>query len=290
MNVLIQSLIGGILIGGLYAAMAIGISLVWGALRLINLALLGATLLGGYLTYDLAVHAGWDPLLALVVVLPAMGLLSYALQWLLEAMNLDEFQSLLVTFGVLTMVIAAINIRWSADFRQIPRDLNPYVGTSIRLGGLAFPVALLIGFVAAVVLAVAMHLFLQRSMFGKAIRALAQDREMAAVLGVDYRRLSRWLSGVAGALSGLAGVFVAMVQALHPTLPLEWLGIVFSVVILGGIGSALGSLFAGLIIGAVGALAAVLIGAAAAPLATFLMLILTLLLRPQGLFGTESGT
>lgn len=290
MNVLVQSLIGGILIGGLYAAMAVGVSLVWGALRLINLALLGVTLVGGYLTYDLTVLAGWDPLAAVLVVVPVLGLLSYALQWLFDAMHLDEFQSLLVTFGVLTIAIAGINMRWSADFRQIPRQLNPYVATSIRIGGFAFPVALLIAFLAALILSIAVHLFLQHSMFGRAVRAVAQDRQMAEVLGVNYRSLSRGLSGAAGAVSGLAGVFVVIVQAVYPTLPLEWLGIVFSVVILGGIGSALGSFMAGLIIGAVGAVAAVVIGAAAAPLATFLVLIFTLLLRPQGLFGSAAGT
>lgn len=287
MNVLVQSLIGGVLIGGLYATMSIGVSLVWGALRLINLVLLGITMAAGYLTYDLAVVWGWDPLVSALVVVPVTAVVSFGFQWLFEAMKLDEFQSLLVTFGIITIAIAATKSRWSADFRQIPRDLNPYVASSIQLSDLAFPVALLLAFGVALVLGIGIHLALKRSMFGKAVRAVAQDREIAQVVGVDFVRLSWGLSAAAGGISGLAGVFVAIVQALHPNLAVEWFGVVFSVVILGGIGSALGSLIAGVIIGAVGAVAAVVIGAAAAPLATFLMLILTLLLRPQGLLGTE---
>ncbi|GIU91697.1 MAG: branched-chain amino acid ABC transporter permease [Acidimicrobiia bacterium] len=289
MNVFAQSLVGGVLIGGLYATMSIGVSLVWGALRLINLVLLGITMVAGYLAYDLAVLWGWDPLLAAVVVVPVMAVASFFVQWLFEAMKLDEFQSLLVTFGILTIAIAAVKTRWSADFRQIPRELNPYVASSLSLGDLAFPLALLIAFVIALGIGVGTHLLLERSMFGKAVRAVAQDRDIAQVVGVDYRRLSRLLSAGAGGISGLAGVFVAILQALHPNLAVEWFGVVFSVVILGGIGSALGSLIAGVVIGAVGAAAAVLIGAAAAPLATFLVLILTLLIRPQGLLGGETG-
>jgi branched-chain amino acid transport system permease protein len=144
-------------------------------------------------------------------------------------------------------------------------------------------------FVLAVAIAFGTRYLLERTHFGRAVRALAHDREIAGAFGVDHRRVSMQLAGLAGAYAALAGVFIAMSSSLFPGIAVEWFGIVFSVVILGGLGSTMGTLLAGIIIGTVGAIATVLWGPSTAPLVVFLILIATLLFKPDGLLGAKGA-
>ncbi|MBK5265983.1 MAG: branched-chain amino acid ABC transporter permease [Acidimicrobiia bacterium] len=178
---------------------------------------------------------------------------------------------------------------WSADFRRIPSTANPYASSSLKIGDFAFPTPQLSAFLTAIVIGLLMKYLLDRTYFGKAVRALAQDRDMARAFGVDHRRVAVILSGLAAATAAIAGVFIAMSQALFPGLAVEWVGIVFPVVILGGLGSTLGALGAGVVIGVVAAIASVAWGPSYAPLATFVILIATLLFRPEGLFTRKAS-
>jgi branched-chain amino acid transport system permease protein len=146
----------------------------------------------------------------------------------------------------------------------------------------------LIAFVAAVLIAVGMSLLLSRTYFGKAVRAVAQDRSMARAYGVDPRRVAVILSGLATSFSALAGLFVAVGQSIFPGLAVGWFGIVFSVVILGGLGNTLGTLTAGVVVGVAANTASVTWGPLSAPLVTFLILIAALLFRPEGLLTRRS--
>jgi len=280
-----QAVVSGILSGGLYAMMSLGMSLSWGVLKIINLAHFSFILLSGYFTYQLAFSYGWDPFLAIVVCVPVFALAGMGLQWIFNKVKISEFESLLFTFGVFIILESIMSGVWTADFRRMDTHQNPYQSQSIWLGDVALPVPQLAAFVVAIVIAFGTRYLLDRTDFGRAVRALAQDTQVARAFGVDPQRVAMQLAGLAAAFAALAGVFIAMSRALWPGLAVEWFGIVFSVVILGGLGSTLGTLIAAVIIGLVGGVATVIGGPPMAPLAIFLVLIATLLFRPQGILG-----
>jgi branched-chain amino acid transport system permease protein len=210
------------------------------------------------------------------------------MQVFFHMVKVDEFKSLIITFGIFIILQSLIRTIWSADFRRIGSELNPYATESIHIGAVAFPVSQLVAFAAAGLIAVGMSLLLSRTYFGKAVRAVAQDREMARAFGVDPRRVAVILSGLTTCFSALAGLFVAVGQTIFPGLAVSWFGIVFSVVILGGLGNTLGTLTAGVIVGVASNTAAVTWGPLSAPLVTFLILIAALLFRPEGLLTRRS--
>jgi branched-chain amino acid transport system permease protein len=283
-----QGVVSGVLFGGLYALMSLGLSLSWGALKIINLAHFSFILLSAYIVYQLSVSYQIDPLLAMVVVVPIFFVIGALMQMFFHVVDVDEFKSLIITFGIFIILQSLIQTVWSADFRRIGIELNPYATQSISFGGVAFPVSQLIAFVAAVLIAVGMSLLLSRTYFGKAVRAVAQDRSMARAYGVDPRRVAVILSGLATSFSALAGLFVAVGQSIFPGLAVGWFGIVFSVVILGGLGNTLGTLTAGVVVGVAANTASVTWGPLSAPLVTFLILIAALLFRPEGLLTRRS--
>jgi branched-chain amino acid transport system permease protein len=284
MNV-VQAILSGALIGGLYALMAIGLSVTWGVLRVINLAHFGVILIGAYLTFALATSWGIDPLLTLVVTVPAMFVVGAALQWLFDRLALTEFNSLLASFGLLIITIQVVSNVWSADFQRMDAAVNPYATESVSLGRLVFPVTTLLAFLLAGLVVLGAHLVLRRTFTGRALRAIAQDRAVAGAFGVDHRKLSLLLGGVVGATAALAGAVFALSNALTPETAYEWFGIVFAVVILGGIGEVVGTFAAGILVGVLSGVVSVVWSPATAPFVLFSAIILALLLRPRGLFA-----
>ena len=285
MNTYVQAGVSGVMIGGLYAIMALGLSLTWGLLKVINLAHFALILASAYITYQLTSSTGLDPLLATFVVVPAMFLVGVAIHWLIERFQVDEFNSLLLSFGLFIIAIRVMNNIWSADFRQIDSEDNPYASRALFVDDIAFPVPLLMAFGAAIVFAAATYYVLRRTYFGKALRALAYDSEIAAAYGVNHRRIAMLTAGIGTAMGAVAGVLIGINQAVFPQLAFEWVGLIFTVVILGGIGNLLGAVGAGILIGLVTSLVGVAWTPQGAPLVTFLLLILALIFRPNGLFG-----
>lgn len=284
MNV-VQAVLSGALVGGLYALMAIGLSVTWGVLRVINLAHFGLILIGAYLTYQLATSWRMDPLLTLVVTVPAMFVAGAALQWLFDRLALSEFNSLLVSFGLLIITIQVASNVWSADFRRMTAGVNPYATRSITAGRLVFPITTLVAFLLAGLVVLGAQLTLRRTFAGRAMRAIAQDSAVAGAFGVNHRRLSLLLGGAVGATAALAGTVFALANALTPDTAYEWFGIVFAVVILGGIGEVVGTFAAGILVGVLSGVVSVVWSPATAPFVLFTAIILALLLRPRGLFA-----
>jgi branched-chain amino acid transport system permease protein len=276
-TLLAQSVLSGILTGGLYGLLGLGLSLSWGLLRLINLAHFALAFLGAYLTYALATGLGWHPLLTLIVITPAFFGIGVGLQMLFTRLGVTEFTSLLVTFGLTVMVESLIQGIWTADFRRLEAGAG---AGSLRLLGLYVPVPELLALVTAAALAVLTWAWLRFTWVGKAMRASAEDPLIAAAFGVDHRRLATLLSGLAAAYAGVAGAFLALVYTLTPGQMYTWIGVVFAVVILGRLGNPLGPLAAGIVIGVSEALTMALIAPAWAPLVSFTLLILVLLVRP----------
>jgi branched-chain amino acid transport system permease protein len=286
---MLQAGLSGVLVGGLYALMAAGLSITWGVLRIINLIHFGLILLGAYLTFQIASSWDLDPLLTLVITVPALFVLAAAVQWTFDRLEISELSSLLLSFGLLIVTVQGISNLWSADYRQLTAAVNPYATRSITVGGLVFPLPTLLAFLMAVALIGGAHVALRRTFTGRALRAFAQDRAIAAAFGIDHRRIGVLLAGATGATAAAAGMLFAMSSALTPATAFEWFGTVFAVVILGGIGHLLGTLVAGLLVGALGAVVTVVVSPAAEPFVLFSTIILVLLLRPQGLFA-RGGT
>jgi len=285
MNTYVQAGVSGIMIGGLYAVMALGLSLTWGLLKVINLAHFALILASAYVTWQWTASTGTDPLLAVLVLIPCAFAVGVAIQWVIERFQVDEFNSLLLSFGLFIIAIRLISIKWSADILTIPSEDNRYASRALFVGDIAFPVPQLMAFGAALAIAIAAFFVLRRTYFGKALRALAYDREIAGAFGVDHRRIGMIAAGLSTAMGSVAGVLIGINQAVFPQLAFEWIGLIFTVVILGGIGNLLGAVGAGILIGFVAAIVGVWWTPQGAPLVVFLLLILALLFRPNGLFG-----
>jgi branched-chain amino acid transport system permease protein len=281
----VQGAISGAMLGGLYAMMAMGLSVTWGLLKLINLAHFGLILLAAYVTFELASSTSLDPLVALVITTPAFFAAGVATHWAFERFRISEFNSLLVSFGLLLILVQLITNVWTADFQRLPAGDNRYATESLVVAGIALPLPRILAFGAALTVAAIAWYVLTYTYVGKALRAVGQDREIAAAFGIDYRRVATVAAGLSAATAAVAGGLVAIAGGLFPGLAFEWFGIVFTVVILGGIGNLLGTVWAGLLVGAVSGLAATVWQSSHALLVTFLVLILALLFRPHGLLG-----
>jgi branched-subunit amino acid ABC-type transport system permease component len=278
LTLLAQSVLSGLFVGGLYGLLGLGLSLSWGLLRLINLAHFALAFLGAYLTYTLSSAFGIDPFWSLALVAPAFFGLGVLSQALFARFGVTQFGSLLVTFGLTVIIESLIQWIWTADYRRLETS---YGTASWRAGGLFVPKAELFALAASVLLAVLAWTWLRFTWVGKGLRACAEDPQIAAAFGVNHRRLALALSGLGAALAGVAGVFVALVYTLAPSQIYAWIGVVFAVVILGGLGNPLGPVIAGVAIGVSEALTMALIAPAWAPLVSFTLLILLLLLRPD---------
>ena len=192
-----QALISGLLLGGLYAILAIGLSLIWGMLKIINLAHFAFAFLAAYITYQVSNSTGLDPFFTLVITIPVFFLVGVGLQWFFETFDVSEFNSLLITFGLFIIFQSLMTGIWTADYRSIDKTINPYNSQSFWIGEFALPMSRFSAFLAAMVISGLTIYVLNRTYMGKALRAISQDRDMAAAFGVNYRKMAMILSGAA---------------------------------------------------------------------------------------------
>lgn len=281
----VQAALSGALVGGLFAVMAVGLSLTWGMLKIINLAHFGMIILGAYLTFQVTTSWGVDPIATLAVTIPLMFVFGALLHWAFDRFGVVEFGSLLVSFGILIIIVQTVTNVWSADFQRLTADVNPYATQAVTIGRFAFPMPTLLAFGFAIVIVVGAHLALRRTFAGRALRAFAQDKEVAAAFGIDHRRLGMILAGASAASAAVAGMLFALGRALTPTAPFELIGVVFAVVILGGIGQVIGTLAAGVLVGTVSSVVAAVWSPSLSPFVVFSVIVLALLFRPYGLFA-----
>ncbi|MDE2606338.1 MAG: branched-chain amino acid ABC transporter permease [Burkholderiales bacterium] len=274
---LLQSILSGIFIGGLYGLIGLGLGLTWGLLRQINLAHFGLVFLGGYLSYQMAASWRLDPLVALAIVPPAFFALGAGMQWVLSRFAITPFNSLLVTFGITVMIESAIQGLWTADYRRLE---SHYSDLKFTVGPLYVPVPELLTFGLALAISLGIWAGLRYTDLGKALRAMAEDGPIATAFGIDAKTLSLVLAGGCAALAGVAGVCLALTFTLTPSQIFAWVGVVFAAVMLGGLGSALGPLAAGVVIGVSEAITMAVASPSWAPIVSFSLLILMLLFRP----------
>lgn len=276
-NLLAQSILSGIFIGSLYGLIGLGLGLTWGLLRQINLSHFGLVFLAGYLSYQMATVWKIDPLFALAVVPPLFFAIGVAMQWVLAKFAITPFNSLLVTFGITAVIESSIQGIWTADYRRLESQYN---SMKVTVGSLYVPVPELVTLVLSASIALGVWAVMRYTDLGKALRAMAEDGPIAAAFGVNSRMLSLLLAGACAALAGVAGVCLALMFTLAPSQIFAWVGVVFAAVMLGGLGSALGPLVAGAIIGVSEAITMAVASPSWAPIVSFSLLIVMLLFRP----------
>jgi branched-chain amino acid transport system permease protein len=271
-----QSILSGVFVGALYGLMGLGLSLSWGLLRLINLAHFAFAFLAAYLCYQMATM-GADPLLTLVGIVPLFFAIGAALHWVMARFRVTPFNSLLLTFGLMGIVEAVIQTIWTADFRMLE---SSYAQQKFKLGGLFVPIPEFITLLLAVGISVAVWAVLRYTDLGKAMRAAAEDPAIASAFGVNQTRNALMLAGLCAALASIAGVCLALSFTLAPSQMYAWIGVVFAAVMLGGLGRALGPLIAGTLIGVSEAITMAVTAPSWAPIVSFTLLIVILVLRP----------
>jgi branched-chain amino acid transport system permease protein len=249
-------------------------------LRLVNLSHFALAFLAAYLVYELGTNHHVAPWWSAMMIVPAMFLIGVAQHWLFDRFKVNELASLLITFSFAVILEVGIQLYWTADFRRYETE---YSTKSIRAGPFFIPVLDLTLCIVAGLLAWGTWLWLRRTYVGKALRAAAEDPEIAAAYGVNHKRLAYLLSGIGAGYAGIAGTFIALIATLAPAQIWAYLGVVFAVVIIGRLGNPLGALLAGLLIGASESLAMAVLAPAWAPVVSFSVLIVILLWDPEWL-------
>ncbi len=286
MTLLAQQLVLAILLGGVYVAVAVGFSLVWGILNIINLSHGAFIVVGAYLTWTLFTHVGLDPFLSLPIDAVALFAVGYVLQRGLinRVIRAPVFFTLLLTFGVNLAIVNVLLAVFTSDFRSVTTS---YSGSGLAIGGVLVPYIRLAAFAVALVLAGLVALLLRRTRAGAAIQAVASDRDAAQLVGIDLRHTYALTYGIGAACAGVAGGLLSTVQAISPTAGEPYTLQAFVIVILGGLGSVTATVVGGLLFGLIEVFgqAAPGLGAGYANAIAFAVLVIVLVVRPQGLLG-----
>ncbi len=287
MTLLIQQVVLGLMLGGVYVAVAIGFSLVWGILNIVNLAHGALVVVGMYTTWYLFSHFGVDPFLSLPVAAAALFVIGYVLQRgvINRVIRAPLFFTLLLTFGINLVLINLFLVWFKADFRSVTTS---YSGTGLSIAGITIPYIRLAALVIALLLAGAVGIFLNRTRTGFAIQAVGADKDAAQLVGIDLRHVYALTFAVGAACAGVAGGLLSTIQAISPTAGEPYTLQAFVVVILGGLGRVSATVVGGLLFGLIEVLAQSQVpglGAGWSNAIAFAILVLVLVLRPQGLMG-----
>jgi len=283
-----QTLLFGLFVGGIYGIAAMGLALVFGVLKVLNVAHGELLMFGGYISFWVFTTLGIDPFVSLLIGIPALFLTGLILdrvvfRHVVRLAGEEKIKnSLLISFG-LTLVLQNLALRvFTADDRTIQ---VAYTGAGVSLFGVMLPFARLASLIIALVTILVIHFFLRRSYPGKAILATAEDWEAAELAGINIHRVYMMTFALGASLAAIAGTLVTIAYGISPTVGLAWTLKALIVVVLAGTGSILGAFPAGLLLGVVEALSGILVGASYREVIGLVIFLAVLLLRPQGLFG-----
>jgi len=289
MEIVLQTIANGILVGALYGLVALGLGLLMGVMKFLNIAHGTFIILGGYLSFWLFNLWGIDPFLSIPLVIMAMfliGLVFYRLTLspLLKLPNIGMRidTSMLVTFGLIWVLDNVMTMLWTPDTRTI---MTSYTGETFKFSGMRFSITGLGGLGVAVFVAIALYFILSRTYFGKHIRAATQDAEAASLCGINVHRIYLLSSGIAIALAGVAGVIVISTYSISASGGISWLLIAFVVMILAGEGNINAIIPAGVIFGLLEAGSVLVVGVPYRQAIALLVFVVVLMFRPQGLFA-----
>lgn len=287
LDLLAEAVLFGILVGCFYAAVSIGLSVAFGLLDVPHIAHPAFMVLGAYGTYLLSSRYGLDPILAGIALMPLFFLIGIAVyRFYYETFEKRGTEAgvrgLAFFFGVAFIIEVGLILAFGVDQRMVEA---PYIGKSASLGEIRVPMRLVVAFGTALLLTLALSLYLSKTFTGRAIKAVAQDEPALRLMGANPVRIKQWAFGIATAVAAVAGAMLIIVGPVEPAMDRVYIGRTFCVVVLAGLGSMSGTLVAGLILGIAESIVLTMFGASWAPAVAFGMLLLVLGVRPQGLFG-----
>jgi branched-chain amino acid transport system permease protein len=288
-NVLIPVFVIGLLTGGVYALMAAGLTLIFGVMRVINIAHGAFLVLAAYLTYWLFTGYQLDPFLSVIVTVPFFFVIGIIVQrYMTSRVSSDPGLVVLLTFSMALTLEGIMGTLWKTTGRSVRTSYTGEVITA-QLGeiSLRLPVIRVAGFIAAIVALAILYIYLQRSDLGRAIRATIQNRDVAQLMGVNVGRVQAISFGLGLATVAAGGALFSLIWTFNSGSGEEWISKTLSIIVLGGMGSLPGALIAALIMGSAESVAAVTMTSYISPIVFYLILFLTLILRPQGLLGTK---
>jgi branched-chain amino acid transport system permease protein len=282
----LQATIYGLLQGGLLALIAVGFSLVWGVMNVVNLSHGAFVVLGAYISWWLHSSFGLDPLLGMFVAAAVLFAIGYALQrWLINlVINGPIFITLLLTFGLSLVIVQAMNVLFTANFRSIHAS---YSGASIALGSVRVPTTRLFSFLIAVAITLALVAFVKRTRLGISILATGMDRGAARLMGIRAAHVYAVTFGLAAALAAVAGTMVGTVGTFNAAAAGSYTLLSFVIAVLGGLGNMYGALLGGMVIGLIESWAGLYLPGTWMNAIAFLVLVLVLVFRPSGLIGSS---
>jgi branched-chain amino acid transport system permease protein len=281
---LASPIIIGILLGGLYVVIALGLSLVFGVLKVINVAHGALVILASYFAFYALSQWGVDPILSLLAGIPLFFILGILIEKYLlnRAMKMSADAALIIAFGIALIIQNAIQIIWTQQSRSL---ITEYSFETFQIGDVYIPLVYILDFAVALIVMLAIRQFLNRTYLGQSITAASQDAEAAELMGINSARVYQVAFGIALALGAIAGVFFGLTFPFNPTSGNALLIIAFGVIILGGLGSMAGTFIGGMIFGLSQTLGGHFFGPTGQLLVPFLMVLVVLTIRPQGLFG-----
>jgi branched-chain amino acid transport system permease protein len=290
MDLLLDAVVIGVLLGCFYGAVSLGLSVSFGLLDVPHVAHPAFLVLASYGVFIINEHYGVDPLVAGLLITPLLfvfGLLAYRLYYeTFEKRGSDAgVRGIAFFFGVAFIIEVLIIMQFGVDQRSVTAT---YIGKSLRIADMRIPYRLLVAFAVAAVLTILLTLYLSKTFMGRAIRAVAQDQEALRLMGANPIKVKQWAFGIATAVLGVAGALLIIVAPVDPTLDRAYIGRTFCVVVMAGLGSMSGTLVAAIILGVAESIVLTMFGASWAPAVSFAMLLGVLAVRPQGLFGRRS--
>ena len=279
---LLQGIVSGLLAGGVYAMIALGMALIFGVMRVINVAHGTLLMLGGYTTYWLFSLYGLNPFFSLLVSFPLLFLVGLLLQrfFVSRVVGAPELSSLILTFGLSIFITNMAVLTWTSDYRSVE-----FLTGSFLLGPIAISKPRLVTFGFALLITVAAFVFLNKTKTGKAIRATSQHRELAQICGINVRRIDLITFGLAAGLAGAGGSLISVMYSIFPEMGRGYVFKSFLVIVLGGAGNYPGAFLGGLLLGVVEGLTSLLLTAQLSEVIAYVLLVLVLLIRPTGLLG-----
>ncbi len=286
MDQFLQALINGVMLGGFYAVMMLGFSVIWGVMGVINLAHGEFLMLGAYITWILNKFYGWEPFAAIIVVMPIMFILGYFLQRVLinRIVERPHLIALLVTFGLGIIMSNLVKLQFGAD----PRITHSALSGFWKVGNVTIPVTKTYIILTALIIMGGLQLFLQRTRMGKSIRAAAQNKDAARMVGIEIQSVYALTFGICIALTGASGALVSSINPVYPFMGSPFTLKAFAITAMSGLGNIPGALLGGLVLGLVELFIATYvpgIGTNLGVVASFVLLVVVLVTRPQGLFG-----
>lgn len=285
-DLLSNAIVAGVLLGGFYAAVSLGISISFGLLNVVNIAHPAFVILGSYAAYVMNTGFGLDPVLTGVLFMPVFFVLGVAVYRIyyasFEKTGEESLRGLVFFFGIVFIIEVGLLLQYGVDYRLVEA---PYLGESIRLGPIGIAYRLLIPCLVALSLTLALALVLSKTFFGRAIKAVSQDMLALRLMGADPIRIKDVAFGLAIATASIGGALLIMIGPVEPSMNREYIGRVFAITVLGGMGSLGGTLLAALILGIAESITATFYGPSWSPAVSFGVLLLALAVRPSGLFG-----